>query len=287
MKPRALDLFCGAGGVCVGLRRAGFDVVGVDIEPQPDYSGEFLQGDALASPADLTGFDFVWASPPCQRYTKATVMRAGRDDYPDLVEPTRQVICSHPVTCIENVEGAPIRKDLFLTLPMFGNFTHPLKRIFECSFPALGPPPRSMRNRSGLSAAGSSRNTEMYHWRRTWPLFSRTHIDWIAENQPDFYRRHFPQLVSAIGHGCADRQISERRKSLGLPVTTSLVELRAGLGIDHIRSGTKARQRYVLNHAVPRSTPSSLARPCLPSWSVGDEALLRPRRDHHLPRRLQ
>ncbi len=70
MRPRCLDLFCGAGGVSEGLRRAGFDVVGIDWRPQPHYRGGlFVQGDATRPPVRLEDFDFVWASPPCETHS--------------------------------------------------------------------------------------------------------------------------------------------------------------------------------------------------------------------------
>jgi DNA (cytosine-5)-methyltransferase 1 len=117
-KLRALDLFCCAGGAGMGLHRAGFEVVGVDIRPQPRYPFEFHQADALTFPTD--GFDFIWASPPCQAYSWSA--KRWKDvERADLLDPIRQRLLKQPAPfVIENVVGAPLRVDLVLTGQMFG-----------------------------------------------------------------------------------------------------------------------------------------------------------------------
>lgn len=141
---RALDLFCGAGGVAAGLLEAGFtEVVGVDINPRcaKVYPGRFIHGDATRPPVDVRSFDLIWASPPCQRFSTATPKRT-RDDHPDLIEATRRVFDGHPMTVIENVPNSPIRRDVVLTGPMVGLNRIARRRHFECSaFLGLWPQP--------------------------------------------------------------------------------------------------------------------------------------------------
>jgi len=90
IRPRLLDLFCGAGGAAAGYVQAGFDVVGVDSAPQPHYPYEFIQADALAylNAADLTRFDVIHASPVCKGYSAANNIR--QKTYPLLIAQTRQ-----------------------------------------------------------------------------------------------------------------------------------------------------------------------------------------------------
>jgi DNA (cytosine-5)-methyltransferase 1 len=119
-RPRLLDLFCCAGGAGMGYSRAGFDVVGVDIDPQPNYPFEFVQGDALQYLAKHgREFDAIHASPPCQGYTALKAVHG--NVWPLLIEPTRRMLDQIGVPyVIENVQGAPVRRDLTLCGEMFG-----------------------------------------------------------------------------------------------------------------------------------------------------------------------
>lgn len=118
MKPRLLDLFCGAGGATRGYQLAGFHVTGVDISPQPHYLGnDFIQADAMIYP--LHGFDVIHASPPCQRYMTGGLV--ARDNHPDLLGPVRERLQKWGGTwMIENVPGAPMRPDIMMCGSMFG-----------------------------------------------------------------------------------------------------------------------------------------------------------------------
>jgi DNA (cytosine-5)-methyltransferase 1 len=116
-KPKILDLFCGAGGCAVGYSRAGFDVVGVDLHPQPHYPFEFHQDDAMEFP--ISGFDAVHASPPCQKYSRLAYLHPEIDD-PDLAGPIRDRLRKSRLPyVIENVPGAPLQNAVTLCGTMF------------------------------------------------------------------------------------------------------------------------------------------------------------------------
>lgn len=138
---KALDLFCCGGGASVGLYQAGFDVVGIDIEPQKNYLYVFHQSDALSLPVSyLQMFDFIWASPPCQKYTpSAKQWRKEGKVYPDLIQATRELLklAGRPY-CIENVEDAPLINPVMLCGTMFGLKTY-RHRIFETNFKVVQP----------------------------------------------------------------------------------------------------------------------------------------------------
>lgn len=106
----------------MGYHRAGFDVVGVDINPQPNYPFEFHQADALEFAQEHgREFDVIHASPPCQAGCTLTAGTNRGRNYPQLIPNTRTILAAtgRP-TIIENVAGAPIRKDLMLCGEMFG-----------------------------------------------------------------------------------------------------------------------------------------------------------------------
>lgn len=128
---RVLDLFCCAGGAAKGIWQAlpTVEIVGIDIVQQPEYPFDFFQYDISTIKQLSTNFDFIWASPPCQKYSPTQAIY--KKDHPDLVDFTRELLLATGLPfVIENVEQAPLRKDLLLCGAMF-NKPYRRHRIFE------------------------------------------------------------------------------------------------------------------------------------------------------------
>ena len=136
VRPLLLDLFCGAGGAAKGYRDAGWDVIGVDIAPQPRYPFEIVRGDALTIlrnwqmwfPESVA----IHASPPCQAYSTTASLHA--NEYPRLIEPVRELLLATGLPfVIENVAGArsELREPVTLCGSSFGLAVR-RHRLFEC-----------------------------------------------------------------------------------------------------------------------------------------------------------
>lgn len=152
-RPLLLDLFCGAGGASMGYHQAGFEVIGVDIAPQPRYPFRFIQADALhltPGPLELVELNdivCVHASPPCQPFTayrRRDPDKVG-EGYEDLIERARELLItlknsnSQLEWVIENVGGAPLYQPIQLCGSSFGLDIR-RHRYFESSVRIEGKP---------------------------------------------------------------------------------------------------------------------------------------------------
>lgn len=217
---RLLDLFCGAGGAGMGYHRAGFEVVGVDLNPQPRYPFEFIQEDAIGVLTDLVAggpsrFNAIHASPPCQAFT--AYRRTGIvGEYPDLIESTRDLLNGTGLPWVmENVEGAPLESPVKLCGTMFDP---PMEiqrhRLFEANWD-LEPPMWPCRHklngpdrypggrsvpRTGVSTGLVRRTVEIGSW--DIPLAKQQEamggVDWMT--LPELSESIPPAYTEFIGH---------------------------------------------------------------------------------------
>lgn len=141
----------------MGYHRAGFEVVGVDIAPQPNYPFEFVQMDAISYAMDRGHtFDAIHASPPCQAFTTMSNRWRGAggkaDSHPELIAVARETIrYFDPPYVIENVPGARrwLESPILLSGGMFGlQVERP--RLFESSELLFTPPPRKVDDPIGV-----------------------------------------------------------------------------------------------------------------------------------------
>lgn len=205
-RPWLLDLYSGAGGAGVGYHRAGFEVVGVDKEPQPRYPFAFIKADALefmdrllagetVSGCRLEHFDAIHASPPCQKWALAS--RYNGREYPDLITPTRERLIHAPAPwVIENVPRTPLRPDFRLCGCMFGLELPGIgglrrERWFETSWHALTFQTPHRHRGPAISIAG--------HGTPQWMRAKTGHIgvaQWRKVMQIDWMRRE--ELTEAL-----------------------------------------------------------------------------------------
>ena len=209
MKPRLLDLFCGAGGASVGYHRAGFEVVGVDLAPQPNYPFRFVRADAMTYP--LEGFDVIHASPPCQAYT--VYAARSTKQHPELIGAMRDRLIKAGVPyVIENVEGAPLINAVLLCGSSFPELRVKRHRLFESNilmhgstcFHTRHPADIFIMNRGWkktrfVPVYGSTGCKAKHLWK------SAMGIDWmtwreLAEAIPPQYSEHIgAQILATIG----------------------------------------------------------------------------------------
>lgn len=173
------------------------EITGVDIEPQPRYPFKFIQADALTFPLD--GYDFIWASPPCQAYSLGTARWRIHESftYPDIVIPVEQKLNLSGIPyVIENVPQAPLINHLTLCGLMFGMRTL-RHRIFQTNFKVVAPfhPKHEGRPRDGVyvtvagGGAGGGNGANTY---AEWAKVMR--IDWMNKKElahavpPDYAR---------------------------------------------------------------------------------------------------
>jgi len=178
----------------MGYSRAGFEVVGVDIKPQPRYPFEFRQMDAMDAlwlvrhdddTYTWSRFDTIHASPPCQAFTNARVIY-GREHI-DLLTPTRILLESTGMPwVIENVPGAPMRKDLVLCGTQFEGLADEhgqliRHRWFEFSDPSIAPALTlgCRHDRPTVSVFGHGGH--IYHGKESWE--KNMGIDWMSRDE--------------------------------------------------------------------------------------------------------
>lgn len=180
----------------MGYHRAGFKVVGFDTDPQPNYPFEFIEGNALE--ADLSEFDVIHASPPCQAYTWSA--KRWKKQYPDLVGVFRKKLneTGKPYI-IENVPNAPLIDPIMLCGRMFGLgvIRH---RLFESNIRIKAPRhhPHKWRIASGkyctVAGHGGDGKASIKAWKEAMG------IDWMTKQE-------LTQAIPPAYTECIGRQI--------------------------------------------------------------------------------
>lgn len=191
----------------MGYHLAGFDVVGVDIDPQPRYPFEFHQADAVEFVKEHGHeFDVISGSPPCQRYS--LTQRIMHNEHPDLIGPFREaVLAAGKPYVIENVVEArsELIDPVLLCGASFGLHTY-RHRLFESNVDLVVPDHpehehptvkmgRALREGDWYHAVGNFSNVPYVRRDMSVPWMSR---DGIRECVPPAYTEHLGKQLLAV-----------------------------------------------------------------------------------------
>lgn len=206
--PRVLDLFCCCGGAAKGLHDAGFEVVGVDITNNHEYPYEFVCQDVFTlGPRFFEHFDLIWASPPCQHYSYGMQKFDQYKQYPDLVGPTRELLLkTGKPFIIENVVGAPLRKDIQLCGEMFG-LRVVRHRIFEINGFVV-PQPKHIKHREKVGRkswymcvaghGGQSVSTKFDDWKKAMNIYHIIDKVHLKQAVPPAYSEYIGRYFTLV-----------------------------------------------------------------------------------------
>lgn len=257
-KPLLIDLCCGAGGAAAGYAKTGFEIKGFDVKPQPRYPFAFKQANVLD--IDLPDADCYHASPPCQLFCIGTKKyRNMGKQYPDVLTPLRQkLLKTGKPFIIENVPGAPIRKDVVLCGEMFGLrvIRH---RIFEMhGFTVLQPPhmkhKTSLRDGTAVGAIDSNGTFYMVGkdgYKGKYAEFKQRYNSAVYSGQPGGWgkskeERRASYYATVAGHG-------------GDSFSYLLHEWQKAMGIDWMN-------KRELTQAIPPAYTEYIGRQLIAHW---------------------
>lgn len=227
-RPRILDLYCGQGGASVGYYFAGFDVIGVDITPQPQYPFPFIHRDCLSVLADdglLECFDAIHASPPGHSVRPLRMAHCDRSCQDPL---TTTLALLHGFSAIpwvvENVAmpGGVLLCGTHFGLGAAGRVLRRHRR-FLASFPLPRPGPCSCAGKPIGGVYGNLCNAGSMSGYRFSPIQARKAmgIDWMSVRglalaiPPDYTRWVGEQLTARYFPGTPARDYQHGRYSSG------------------------------------------------------------------------
>ncbi len=239
MRPKLLDLYCGAGGCARGYHEAGFDCYGVDSAPQPRYPYAFERGCALAAlhllldggqlfGLALSDFAAIHASPVCKGFSSLRNLHRHKEYPNDIPECRRLLSHSGLPYVIENVEGAPLRFPARLCGTWFGLGTGDAElrrhRLFETNWPLFGTPCHHGTRRQALAVKGGEFDVQFAGQRKS-SVITVTQQGGQDQRYGYSHRGEAVRTVSVCGHTSGHSTLAGRR-------LFNVTECREAMGID-------------------------------------------------------